>query len=185
MINPKTITNYNRTEAQLEEFLLFAIIVAGKKASMQAEKLESFLSEDKTLSPFSLIQKMLNNNVLMENITKHRLGQYKKIYKSFTQILQFQNKLSTISVDDLESIHGIGPKTSRFFLLHSRPNQQYAVLDTHILKYMNAQGYKVPKSTPSKQKYKIVEEQFIKIAETQSLSLADFDLAIWNMYSQK
>ena len=39
MITPTTITNYNRTEAELEEFLMFAILVAGKGAEQQALKL--------------------------------------------------------------------------------------------------------------------------------------------------
>jgi hypothetical protein len=44
MITPTTITNYNRTEEELEEFLLFSILVAGKGAEQQAKKLDAFLA---------------------------------------------------------------------------------------------------------------------------------------------
>jgi len=43
MINPTTITNYNRTQSELEEFLMFSIMVAGKSAKQTAQKLNQFL----------------------------------------------------------------------------------------------------------------------------------------------
>ena len=43
MINPYQITNYDRSSSELEEFLLFCIVVAGKTAYIQAQKLEDFL----------------------------------------------------------------------------------------------------------------------------------------------
>ena len=42
-IDPYNITNFNRTEGELQLFLLFCIVVAGKTAYIQAEKLEQFL----------------------------------------------------------------------------------------------------------------------------------------------
>jgi hypothetical protein len=38
-VDPYNITKYNRTEAELECFLLFCIVVAGKTAYIQARKL--------------------------------------------------------------------------------------------------------------------------------------------------
>ena len=51
MIDPYKITNYNRTESQLQEFLLFCILVAGKTAYIQAKKLE-----DKAKITFELLK---------------------------------------------------------------------------------------------------------------------------------
>ena len=48
MINPLEVTNYNRTQSELQEFLLFCINVAGKVA-VEAPKLEVFLQRVKTL----------------------------------------------------------------------------------------------------------------------------------------
>ena len=100
-------------------------------------------------------------------------------------IIQFKNRLKSVTIEELESVDGIGSKTSRFFTLHSRPNQQIAVLDTHILKYMASKGYKVPKSTPPKNKYGAIEEQFIQLAKDNNMSVADFDLQVWRSYSEK
>jgi len=198
MIIPEKITNYNRTQAELEEFLIFAIIVAGKTAKTQAQKLDSFLCNhplkngtlnEKKHSPFDFIQALISLdfhdlNMLGLWMKDCKLGQYKRLDKAFRGILQFKGKLDSVSVEELESIEGIGSKTSRFFLLHSRPNQKLAVLDTHILKYMAAQGYSVPKTTPNKKKYKQIEDDFLYECRILRKNPAELDLEIWKSYSK-
>jgi len=189
MITPTSITNYNRTEAELEEFLMFAILVAGKTAKTQAKKLEEFLSSKKDLglpedtTPFQFLQYLINGNNLTNLMMKHKLGQYKRLLRAFRGILWFKGNLKNVSVDDLESITGIGSKTARFFVLHSRPNQRVAVLDTHILKYLKSMGCAVPKTTPSKFKYKVIEQWFLQMADSMNMSVADYDLHIWKTYA--
>ena len=188
MINPDQITNYNRTEAELEEFLMFAILVAGKTAKQQAKKLDEFLTAKKVLrlsedtTPFEFLDCLIRCNMLSSLMMKHKLGQYKRLTFAFIGILQFKGNLKNVSVKELESVRGIGSKTARFFVLHSRPNQQVAVLDTHILKYMYEQGYDVPRMTPPKHRYGIIEEQFLQLAHDNNMSVADFDLQIWKTY---
>jgi thermostable 8-oxoguanine DNA glycosylase len=75
-------------------------------------------------------------------------------------------------------------KTSRCFIIHSRPNAQYAALDTHILKHMRSLGYDTPKSTPSKKQYLHLEKEFLKLAKKADMSPANYDLMIWNKYSK-
>lgn len=194
MITPTTITNFNRTQAELEEFLLFAILVAGKTAKTQAKKLDQFLMDhpvkngtlnDKKDTPFEFIQRLINLNMLKLWMMDCKLGQYNRLDKAIRGILHFKGKLDSVTLEELESIEGIGPKTSRFFLLHSRPNQQLAVLDTHILKYMNEIGYIVPKVTPSdKKKYRKIEEDFLYEAKILRKNPAELDLEIWKSYSK-
>ena len=191
MISPENITNFNRTEAELEEFLLFAILVAGKSAKTQAKKLEAFLSFKTNLglpsdtTPFQFLEFLNKGVCVCLTIRLHKLGQYKRLENAFRGILEFKGKLSTITIDELESIKGIGSKTSRFFILHSRPNQQIAVLDTHILKWLNNLGYNVPKSTPSKKYYTIIENYFLDEADKRQTTPANLDLHIWTDYSNK
>ena len=193
MITPTNITNYNRTQPELEEFLLFAILVAGKTAKTQAEKLNLFLQDhpvkngtlnDKKDSPFEFIQRILNLNMLKLWMMDCKLGQYNRLDKAIRGILQFKGKLDTVRLDELESVEGIGPKTARFFLLHSRPNQRIAALDTHILKFMSEKGYKVPKSTPSKKLYAMIENDFLTECDKAGKNVADMDLEIWKSYSK-
>ena len=195
MIDPTNITNYNRTEAELEEFLLFCIMVAGKNAKQTAKKLDSFLFTACVIgemTPFEWLEHLvklksngISSNALMNCIKTHKLGQYNRLEKAFTGILQFKGNLKNVSVEELESISGIGSKTSRFFVLHSRPNQQVAVLDTHILKWMYEQGYDVPRSTPPKGRYAIIEKDFLTECDKAGKTPAEFDLEIWKQYSQK
>jgi thermostable 8-oxoguanine DNA glycosylase len=116
----------------------------------------------------------------------HKLGQYNRIGNAFKGILQFKGKLQTVTVAELESINGIGSKTARFFILHSRPNQKVAVLDTHILKWLDSLGYaNVPKATPPPTKYYIFESWFLQEAQARNMSVADLDLHIWKSYANK
>jgi len=192
MITPTTITNYNRTEAELEEFLMFAILVAGKGAEQQAKKLDAFLKTAKTLglpsdtSPFESLEYLIKGDMLYALMTGHKLGQYNRIFHAFREILKFKGRLSQVTLEELESISGIGSKTARFFILHSRPDANVAVLDTHILKWMNEQGYKnIPKATPPKKKYSEIEKLFLQEAIRHQMTPADLDLTIWKSYATK
>jgi hypothetical protein len=193
MIEPTNITNYNRTQAELEEFLMFAILVAGKTAKTQAQKLDSFLWTSRVIgvSPFKWLRYLVNYNdsmvdsgTLVGRLKHYKLGQYNRIEKSFRGILEFEGRLDTVTLDELESVDGIGPKTARFFLLHSRPDQKVAALDTHILKFLSEKGYNVPKSTPSKKKYRKIELDFLAECEKAGKNVADMDLEIWKSYSK-
>jgi thermostable 8-oxoguanine DNA glycosylase len=188
MITPSTITNYNRTEEELEEFLMFAILVAGKGAEQQAKKLDEFLKRcmwEQIGKPFDHLEFLIKRGWLDIQMREFKLGQYKRIGHAFKEILKFKGKLKIVSLEELESINGIGSKTARFFILHSRPNQKVAVLDTHILKWLRSLGHEVPKATPSKKTYKIIEDIFLCIAEARKMSVADLDLHIWKSYANK
>ena len=145
MINPYSITNYNRTVPELEEFILFCIVVAGKKAYIQARKLDEFLLSVKArlmmpeqVSPFQIIKSAEQHGILFEEIKKAKLGQYKKINSAFKYISEKEYNLVRMTPKILEEIPGVGMKTSRFFLLHSDIfyKDKIAILDTHILKFI-------------------------------------------------
>ena len=191
MIDPTNITNYNRTEEELEEFLLFCIMVAGKNAKQTAKKLDEFLSAKKSLglpedtSPLKYIKHLIDTDMLSSIMMKHKLGQYKRLTFAFIGILKFKRNLKNVPISELESVKGIGSKTSRFFVLHSRPDQQIAVLDTHILKWLREQGYNVPKATPPKARYTIIEKDFLTECDKAGKTPAELDLEIWKSYSQQ
>jgi hypothetical protein len=53
-----------------------------------------------------------------------------------------------------------------------------------MLKFLKEKGYKVPKKgAPSGNAYHRLEEAFIQEAEASGMSIADFDLSLWNRYS--
>lgn len=182
LIDPSDIRNFERNESELQLFWLFCIIAAGKVARVQAKKLNEFLSPaaKNNFTPFEYLKNIPD---ITEPLKKHRLGQYDRISKAFTQSLDLD--LSTCTIDDLEAIHGVGPKTSRFFMLYTRPEQKFAVIDTHVLKWFRDElGMKVPKMTPSGGQYAKLEKVFLNYCIKHGINPEVLDLRIWNSYSR-
>jgi len=185
MIDPFKITDFERTEDNLQEFLLFCIIVAGKKATTQASKLDNFFERVTIVygvaSPFRQIKELLDRKQLRSELMYSGIGQYNRITGAFQQVIKLNPK--TCTLEELEAIPGIGKKTSRFFLVHSRLGQQHTILDTHILAYMkkNRLARGIPKATPaSNKRYKYLETIFLKHMKKLNIkSVAEFDLKIW------
>jgi hypothetical protein len=177
-VQPRQITNYSRSDYELQEFILFSVAVAGKSSDMQARKLDIFLAPH-TEMPFDRILRLELQGNLVDVMKQSKIGQYTRIRKAWLGLSLSGLDLRTCTVKELEAIPGIGPKTARFFLLHSRPNQNFAVLDTHILGWMRSKGYNAPKATPSQPKYGVLEVTFLKECEVAGMSPADMDLQIW------
>ena len=195
MIDPYNITKYDRTQNELEEFLLFCIVVAGKTAYIQSRKLDEFLTSlnkrlmmPENVYPFQSLKSANQHGILMEEILKAKLGQYKKIYNGFKYITEREYDLTRMNPDLLERIPGVGMKTSRFFLLHSDINykDKIAILDTHILKFIKENiDDRAPKSTPTiRVTYKYWEDSFLYWCELNNKNVADFDLEVWKSYAR-
>jgi thermostable 8-oxoguanine DNA glycosylase len=194
-IDPYNITDFNRTEEELQLFLLFCIVVAGKTAYIQADKLEQFLcSVNKRLmmpenaKPFQTIKSAEQHGILFEEIKLAKLGQYKKIFSGFKYISEREYNLNKMTPKILEEIPGVGMKTSRFFLLHSDTfyKDKIAILDTHILKFIKENiDDRAPKSTPViPLTYRFWEDMFLNWCEKNNKNVADFDLEVWKSYAR-
>lgn len=165
----------------LEAWALFCIAVAGKSAKTTIRAINSFLSERlEDESPFAYVHRLACSGKLRSTLKVHRVGQYNKLVKAYCMLCSFSVELlRNCHVDDLETIPGVGPKTSRFFVQSTRENTRYAVLDTHVLAWLREQGYDVPKSTPTKKNYAKIEALYLQIADKLGLSPRDLDAQIW------
>lgn len=195
MIDPVNMTRYGLSEQELEEVILFCCAVAGKNALTTAKALDKFLiglRADNALdfdgSPFDLILGDLYSNntqeFLAQRLKSCGMGCYNHRARTFLALAHSNLDLKTCSIEELEQIPGIGPKTARYFLLHTRENVRVSVLDTHILRFMSDLGYQVPRSTPTGKRYLEIEQWFLNEADLSDKSLAQFDLDIWNEYRQ-
>lgn len=191
MIDPKNITDFNRTEKELQEFLLFAVSVAGKTASVQAEKLEKFLKGvpiKNSLTPFQKIRFLVLKDFcsLDRSLRSVKIGKYSLLTDSFRSLSFSGINLRNISHSELQEFPGIGPKTSRFFILHSRPTASVACLDTHILKWLSSQfpNQQIPNTTPTGKEYRDIEEKFLDICKKKNEHPAELDLKIWRSYNE-
>jgi thermostable 8-oxoguanine DNA glycosylase len=197
MVDPFNVTNYARTSRELEEFLLFCMAVAGKTAVVTARALDRFLKdihkehlESTKLCggnslPLSIICNM-SRWELEKAIEKSRLGKIRLLTKGYHELAEHDAAYwRGATVGQLEKVHGIGPKTARFFLLHTRRDARVAVLDTHMLRHLRRRDPKCPRTTPqSSAAYTMLERRVLKMADRAGMTPAEFDLMIWKKYTR-
>jgi thermostable 8-oxoguanine DNA glycosylase len=181
-ITPTSITNFNRTERELQVFALFCIFVAGKNSDFAAKKVDAVVAQfPKDSLPFDGFCKCKD---ISDVLIKARTGQYTRLTNALHDIIALHDSvgLSNVTLEQLMSVNGIGPKTAAFFIMHSRKGERHAVLDTHILKWIRSNGYAdAPKTTPPVKQYSKWENIFFDLVGKHfpALSLAEVDLKIW------
>jgi endonuclease III len=185
MINPNKITNYNLNKYQLEEHAIFWLLVAGKTAKHISRSLDNMLQEIDPNRPYKPFEAIRSYQLSLPRLLKsHGIGCYNLKSHGIRTLVRSDLNLKTCTVEELERIPCIGPKTARCFIVHSRENARYACLDTHVLKYLREKGFEAPTSTPTGRKYRELESIFLKLADESKMTPAQFDLKIWNSYSK-
>lgn len=171
----------NSKITKLQTKLIFSIIVAGKSAKFAEGVVNKLFNNIGDKTPFEFIDELIEFNLLEEKLKEIKSGNYKKLMTCLPLVTQLDVEECTIH--DLESIKGIGPKTSRFFLMWGRGENGYAVLDTHVLKWLRNLGYAVTKTTPHRYKYTEIENYFLEEAKKRNISPKALDAHIWDYYN--
>jgi thermostable 8-oxoguanine DNA glycosylase len=166
------------------------VCVANKNARQIRPKVEAFLNTLVTTgigeTPFEAIRHLCKIGRLERVLRAIKLGPYRKLVTALTQAAHAGLQLEECTVADIVKIDYIGQKTARLFILYSRENQRMAVLDTHILKFLRAEGYDVPKAPPqSIKRYEEIEKMFLAEADKRGMAPADLDAQVWEAYSRK
>ena len=194
MIDPTKVTEYEQRTNRLEEFILFWVCAAGKNGRTAARCLDTLLNTiaKPGKGPMECLCGYDGSLGTLPELMKFcGIGCYNAKARTFKELATLTTTgnldLRTCTVDELESVYGIGMKTSRCFVMHSRKNAQVAGIDTHLLKHLRAKGVKdVPKSTPgSKKQYLRLEKEILRLAKEANMTPADYDLMVWNEYSVK
>lgn len=193
LIDPDDVENFNRSILEKEAFFFFTIFVAGKTAKTIAPKAQKFHQDmidgllkkhkESEISKKGVV-KMLSKysiNEINKILKENKVGKYGVLEKLFTLLKERQPDLNSITIEELESLPGIGKKTSRYFMLYTFENAgNIAILDRHVLTFLRSKGYDVPDNTPSGKQYDNIEKIFLKEFEKSDYkSLTDFDLDIW------
>ena len=186
MIDPINITNYEATDNELQELILFCIAVFNKNANQTAIKLEKFLEfchlRRRHLSHFDAVRRVARTIPMFELVSRFKFGNTTTKSKGFDEIVSLPIDLRTCTPEELEAVSGIGMKTSRFFILHTRRNARVACLDTHVLRWLRNIGCEnIPKNTPSKKAYLRIEQMFLSLADELQIDPAKVDLTVWNL----
>lgn len=196
MNSPLEITNYNRTASELEEFWIFCLFVQGRNSDFGFECMRRVVNSlgrqklgtpDSSKTPFDCIRHEMewNSNYIHNLLVVNGVGQYTRFARALEESLQLD--LRTATLKELLSIHGIGPKTARFFLVHSRGGEDYAVLDVHILRWLRQFYPNAPQQTPSTETiYRLWEERYFHMRKQNFSHMKDaaqIDLLIWSSMS--
>jgi len=170
---------------ELECRLLYSVIVAGKNAAFANCVMRRWLAGhtlyQKGETAFEAIRRLDSTGALETSFRDVRSGNYGKVTSAARGMANAGLDLLHCTPQDLEKIKGIGPKTSRFFIIWTRPEARYAALDVHILRWLRKQGYNAPKSTPqSSKRYAELEQAFLDEAEKRKKLPRELDMEIWD-----
>lgn len=157
--------------------LIYAMVVAGKTAAFANEKIELLRRRLPPGLPFCSIEEHPDLRGLLKAVGT---GNYSKLSRGLRELAASDLDLETCTPADLQKIHGIGPKTARFFILWTRDEAPYAALDVHVLRWLRGRGYNAPTSTPqSERAYRKLEQAFLTEASGMGLTPRALDLQIW------
>ena len=182
-INPLAVTNFDRTQHGLEYFWFYAVICAGKQSEWASRTtVEVFDNKPPYARPLNWLS---DGRRLRRVLESNSVGQYNRIGQCVKESADVD--LGTVTVQELRDLHGVGPKTARFFVLHSQEDADCVPLDTHILQWLKLHNTrKVPKDTPSnKKEYHRLERRAVRLIREffPDLSTAESDLLIWSVMS--
>ena len=190
------------TRENLEWWILFTIAVAGKSAKQTEKKMRELLSSVhiygfdsvhvcETASPFALVEYLVLTHKLDKALRRVKLGKYRLLNQGFRAAIKLDlSVLEKVTPQEalrmLMAVPGLGPKGARMILLYAYPSHanQWAVLDTHVLRWLRERCRDAPKSTPSGKKYLALEAAFRAEAHRLGLTLRELDTRIWNSYSK-
>ncbi len=185
MIDASNITNYNLFDNELEAHIVFWVLAAGKNGTRAAEITNNMTYNWERIAGITSPFKLLRSLSMKETINlcvNYKTGCQTSKARSLYEVSRSNLDLRTCTAEDLESIYGIGMKTSRCFIIHSRKNAKYAGLDTHMLKHLASLGYVVPKSTPTGKNYLTLEKIVVILSKESGKTPAKYDLDVWNKY---
>lgn len=169
------------TDQELQLRLLYAVIVAGKSAKFAEQAMARLFVGLGGNLPFDRVRAWVAEGALETRLWEARVGNYSKVLRAFAALAEAGLDLRSCGPADLEAIHGIGPKTARFFIIWTRPLARVAALDVHILRWMRQHGYNAPHQTPpSGKRYAELEAAFLAEADRRELTPRELDEQIWS-----
>lgn len=143
-------------------------------ATRLAEPVTFTLSSGETI-----VRKYPFPNQKANHISRTAINLYSR--GGLTAILESSPERRLVRGKIMEQAVGIGPKQASLFLRNIGYDGDMAVLDLHVLRYMNLVGLlkKQIKAVPKLTSYEAIESTFSKYAMGRALSVASLDVAIW------
>jgi hypothetical protein len=185
MVDPDQAPDFHRTGPALEEFFLFAGLAANRPAYRAALTLDRLLAgcEADEDGPFAYLRGVHRAESSHASAVRTTgLGCHQQKGRFLFAAIHSGLDLRTAGLRELERLPGVGLKTSRFFVLHSRPGQRVAAIDTHIYRDLCGRypGHPSLRKPPgSKSRYLAQEQLFLRAADLEGLEPWQLDINIW------
>ena len=152
---------------------------------------DALIRDEGIHSPFQFIETLVELKLVTAWLKHWKTGQYVRLTRTILEIDLMFNRSDVYNLQNisrpsiLEGIHGVGQKTSRFFLIHSRMDAMFAVLDTHVLKWLKRVYDTWATSSPTNQAdYALLEGLFLGECMRWGKTCAHMDSMIWNTYHE-
>jgi thermostable 8-oxoguanine DNA glycosylase len=185
-MNPVFTGNkFDRSLAELQQYILTCILTAGQKAEFAEQKANDITADipEGNLPCEFLIAK----DDLDGYLRSRRTGKYRYLAQAIRRIAELD--LTTATEQELRSVPGISFKTARIFLLRSRRDAPHAALDVHTLRFLrDHSSMEVPDRPPSSEcEYLKLEAELLRLFAEKypALSPAEADEKVWNLYRAK
>lgn len=167
------------TRGELEWRLIYAAVVAGKSAAFAnaaVARLRTYgVPPEHRETPIEFLGREPELHLRAAGT-----GRYQTLSRMLRELRADPPDLARCAPEDLERYAGVGPKTSRFFILWTRPDANFAVLDRHVLRWLSERGYSgIPRSNPVRGVYRRIEGFFLREAAKWNLTPRELDLRIW------
>jgi thermostable 8-oxoguanine DNA glycosylase len=177
-----TGNKYDRSQAELQQYILTCILTAGNRAEFAEQKTNDITADvPDGMLPCDFLSKKEN---LEEYLRSKRTGKYRYLATAIRRICELD--LATASDEELRTVPGISFKTSRIFMLRSRQSVPHAAIDTHTLKFLRENGvFNVPDKPPTSEcDYLRLEAELLRLFSEKypSLTPAEADERVWNLY---
>jgi hypothetical protein len=122
--------NHNRTQKELEKFLLFSILTSGKitkKSEYILQNINKFLTTEckdsntlKWIYKIASIKSNHNRDYIYEFLKEYDLPRNQKVLSCLRDFGKIKNNLKEITKEELKSVNGIGESISNFFISNTR-----------------------------------------------------------------
>lgn len=150
-------------------------------SNIKGDELMELVNILPTLSPKELAEIYKGRIRFHNNKARYCIGAYKQFPK-ILNILDLNTPPKNKRQWLVKHIKGLSYKEASHFLRNiRRDNGEIAILDIHILKYLN-----YPKSfVPSQKEYLKLEGRFIEKAEALGIPAGELDVQLWEEYRAK
>lgn len=166
-----------KSEKEIFRELCFCILTAGTSAELGIKTIEH-LGDSIFHGDFEDIQKRLKEVYRFHTL---RAGYLREARESFKQVnLDSDNVREEI----VKNVKGIGMKEASHFL-RNIGRKDYAIIDFHIIDFLEKHGLFNRPKTLTKKRYLEAEKVLRELAEKTNLSLGELDLYLWYLETGK